>query len=116
MMRSKLRRELFGWDFVSLRLFEVVYCFPVAGGSIAETTWTFSRFGSIMSNVYNIGFFSDVYSLQFEDFEFFLLSLVCGEPLCSDLLDYILLWSGGSSIRLSLFIMAVRRGKYPWTC
>ncbi len=52
--------------------FQVVSTFEVdfqmTGGSIAETTWTFSRFGSTMNDFYNIGFFSDMYSLEFDDF------------------------------------------------
>ena len=42
-----------------------------------------------MNNVYNIGYISDLYPLKVGELQPFLLSLLCGGPLCSNTLDYI---------------------------
>ena len=75
-------QELFEWDFVR---FEVVSKWREHRGNDSD----FQRFDSVMNNVYNIGYISDLYPLKVGELQPLLMSLLCGGPLCSNALDSI---------------------------
>ncbi|KAG8527890.1 uncharacterized protein KY384_006806 [Bacidia gigantensis] len=78
-------QDLFEWDTIR---FEIVAKWRTHRRSHTEESFI-QRFDSVLNNVYNAAFVPSLYPLTLEEFQPFLLSLLCGGPLCSCPQDFI---------------------------
>lgn len=78
-------QELLELDFIR---FEVVSKWQKYRRNDWERSFI-QRFDSLMNNVYSSGYLSELYPLKVGELQPFLLSSLCGGPLCSNPLDYV---------------------------